>query len=162
MIKLGFNLFVVLRCSMLISGSSQLKKGMLSIAVFVELCYDQATALVGFSGQTGTSLLLMSGHNQDREQTDQNCIVIFWLYVQHWHSFCCICYTFAFTTKIFMVLLTVKNTLNVNMNLSELISLGYSGIISILLFEKSHCSWWWKSKLCHQEESVLITVQCKL
>ena len=37
MIKLGSNIFVALECSMLISGSSQLKKGMLSIAVYDKL-----------------------------------------------------------------------------------------------------------------------------
>ena len=51
MIKLGSNLFVVLGCSMLISGSSQLKKDMLSIAVYVKLAQAyhqfQVTIILG-------------------------------------------------------------------------------------------------------------------
>ncbi len=69
-IKLGSNFYVVLKCSMLISGSNQLEKGMLSIAVVVKLAQDccqfQATIKIG-----------------------HNCIAWFWLYdIQHSHSFC--------------------------------------------------------------------------
>ena len=83
MIKIGSNFFVVLRCSMLISGSSQLKKGMLSLAVYVELCCVRlAQAYSQFHCQSRLAL-----------KTVQNCTAIFWLqyFIQDPHSFCCIC-----------------------------------------------------------------------
>ena len=81
MMKLGFYL---LCCSDVQYVDIEVKKGILSIAVFV-----------GFSGQTTTSLVLsISGHIQDWVKIGQNCIAIFWLYdkdIQHSHPFCCIC-----------------------------------------------------------------------
>ncbi len=105
MIKLGPNFFVVPKCSRSISGSSQLWKGMLSVAVFNSAHYEQSFTVVNFSGQTGTRLLSVSGYNQDGDQnrSELHCHIL-----ALWYS--------TFTFKIFRVLLAVKKKLNTEFN----------------------------------------------
>ena len=100
--------------------------------------------------KTGIRLLLISDHNQDKDQnrSEWHCHILAW-----WFS------TLTFDLlhllqigiyhKNLHAFANWKNTwdIYINLDLTELISLGDSNIfISVLLSEISHCSCWWISE----------------
>ncbi len=134
---------------MLISGSTQLKKGMLSVAVYVKLaqayCQFQVTIRLGIKNRSWTAL------------------PYFGFRMLSIHSFSCICYICNENVLDQSLLAMKKNTWI--LNLTELISIvDRNNIISVLLsgkwqiFKNPICN----VSLCHEQTSLLITIHCKL
>ncbi len=95
---------------------------MLSVAVFNSADYEQSFPVVNFSGQTGTSLLSVSGYNQDGDQnrSELHCHILALLYSTFTLNFIfAVFVTFATPTKIFRVLLAVKKNLKTEFNWTD-------------------------------------------
>ncbi len=140
---------------------------MLSVAVFNSADYEQSFPVVNFSGQTGTSLLSVSGYNQDGDQnrSELHCHILALLYSTFTLNFIfAVFVTFATPTKIFRVLLAVKKNLKTEFNWTDQSGWKWYFFFWFTAWKvtdlSNHiCS----MDLCHQQiSSLLTTIQCKL